>query len=232
METPNERLGADNRQRLVNLKKRMEELNRQSNQLDVVLRDVKSRRSHVVDEAVSPASELIQMLPSSKEQSVYEQDLYELFHSKSYKHQILYPEIKFNFQIERGLRITQNVSELFLAIHTLLTNAIEATHQQPDPKIEMVIVHHDGKLVLAVIDNGVGVPDEIKENIFEPFFTTKESANMAGLGLYTIQRMISKIKGSIEVKDNPEGEGGAIFTVVIPTDNSQRYFDHRNKRVA
>ena len=68
---------------------------------------------------------------------------------------------------------------------------------------------------IRVADNGVGIPDDIKEKIFQPFFTTKPTGEGTGLGLSMSYDIISKgHDGSIEV--NSEANVGTEFIVKIP----------------
>ena len=68
-------------------------------------------------------------------------------------------------------------SELNQVWTNLLDNAIDAVADggkitiktYPDPEVK-------GRVLVEIIDNGIGIPEEIQDKIFEPFFTTKVSA--------------------------------------------------------
>ena len=68
--------------------------------------------------------------------------------------------------------------------------------------------------VLTVEDCGIGMSEETQQRIFEPFFTTKGAGQGTGLGLATVQRIVSQFGGRIEV-DSRLGEG-SIFSVYLP----------------
>jgi len=72
------------------------------------------------------------------------------------------------------------------------------------------------KSVLIIVrDNGVGIPDAIKEKIMQPFFTTKPTGEGTGLGLSLTYDMVVKGHGgSIEV-NSKEGEGSE-FIIKLP----------------
>jgi PAS domain S-box-containing protein len=73
--------------------------------------------------------------------------------------------------------------------------------------------------VLEVADTGEGMSKEIIDLIFDPFFTTKEVGNGTGLGLSTVQGIVSSHGGFIAVSSKP-GEG-STFTVFLPARHLQ-----------
>jgi hypothetical protein len=68
-------------------------------------------------------------------------------------------------------------------------------------------------VVVEIGDNGTGISPEIKSHIFEPFFTTKGVGDGTGLGLDTVQRIVKKHKGNIQVISKP---GDTRFQVRLP----------------
>ncbi len=68
-----------------------------------------------------------------------------------------------------------------------------------------------GEVQLQVLDEGLGLPEEIRHRIFDPFFTTKQHGT--GLGLTIAHRLIEAYGGRLTADNRPEG--GAVFTVVL-----------------
>jgi PAS domain S-box-containing protein len=70
------------------------------------------------------------------------------------------------------------------------------------------------RVVITVIDNGPGIPQKIAAKIFDPFFTTKPVGIGTGLGLSIAHGIITEHGGTIRLET---GEGGAAFTIELPT---------------
>jgi signal transduction histidine kinase len=64
---------------------------------------------------------------------------------------------------------------------------------------------------VSVIDNGPGIPDDVRERIFEPFFTTRRGGT--GLGLAITKRIVTAHKGTIQVTSIP---GATVFQIRFP----------------
>jgi signal transduction histidine kinase len=94
----------------------------------------------------------------------------------------------------------------------LLDNAIDATPEGGRIRIELE--KDDGAVAVRIIDNGGGIPEEIRDRIFEPFYTTKPVGEGTGLGLDIVQRIVTQQHaGQITVTSKP---GETIFTVLLP----------------
>jgi two-component system NtrC family sensor kinase len=97
----------------------------------------------------------------------------------------------------------------------LALNAGEATQGRSDRRVSVSTSRGEGVVVLAVSDNGEGIPPENLSKIFDPFFTTKSDGKGVGLGLAVSYGIIQAHGGDIEVK-SAVGEG-TTFTVSLPT---------------
>lgn len=104
------------------------------------------------------------------------------------------------------------IEQLFL---NLILNAIQAMPHGGTLTIRTAVA--DGELMAEVVDDGVGIPVEIRERIFDPFFTTREVGEGTGLGLAVSDTIVRAHGGSIEV-ESEEGKG-SVFRVRLPLTN-------------
>ncbi|MBF0521418.1 MAG: hypothetical protein HQL24_00010 [Candidatus Omnitrophica bacterium] len=102
--------------------------------------------------------------------------------------------------------------------YNLLSNArfaVEKSGKTPMTIEVKTSLGPDGKEVfLEVVDNGIGIVDDIKNKIFEPFFTTKGPGEGIGLGLAVCQNIVKDHQGRIEL-ESKSGEGSR-FKVILP----------------
>ncbi len=92
-------------------------------------------------------------------------------------------------------------SGLYSVISNIFQNAV--LHGKAD-RIEASMEEKNGPCELRISDNGIGIPDSIKERVFEEGFKYGESGN-TGLGLYIAKRIVERY-GEISLEDNiPSG---------------------------
>jgi signal transduction histidine kinase len=102
-------------------------------------------------------------------------------------------------------------SELNQVWTNLIDNAADAMDGKGELRIRTSRV---GDCVLVeIIDNGHGIPSEVKAHLFEPFFTTKEVGEGTGLGLDTVNRIVRQHHGQVRVESEP---GETKFQVSLP----------------
>ena len=102
-------------------------------------------------------------------------------------------------------------SELNQVWTNIIDNAIDAMHGKGELRIR---TYRDGDCVVVEIgDNGPGISEEVQPHIFEPFFTTKAVGEGTGLGLDTVQRIVKKHRGNIQVNSKP---GDTRFQIWLP----------------
>lgn len=107
-------------------------------------------------------------------------------------------------------------SELNQVWTNIIDNAIDAMHGKGELRVKTY--REDGCAVVEIGDNGPGISAEVEPHIFEPFFTTKGVGQGTGLGLDTVQRIVKKHRGSIQVTSQP---GDTRFQVWLPLAETQ-----------
>jgi two-component system, NtrC family, nitrogen regulation sensor histidine kinase NtrY len=106
------------------------------------------------------------------------------------------------------LEIEADAELLDQALINLVRNAIEALRDVTDGKITLSAARDlDGRVVLAVADNGPGIPPESREKVFVPFFTTKRQGSGVGL---TLARQIATLHGGGVAITETSGGGATV----------------------
>jgi signal transduction histidine kinase len=115
-------------------------------------------------------------------------------------------------EVEPGLpRVLGFAGELNQIWANLIDNALDAV---PDSGRVEVLANREGRrVVVRVVDNGSGIPAQIRERIFDPFFSTKPVGQGTGLGLDITRRLVRHNDGEISVDSQP---GRTEFRVVLP----------------
>ena len=93
----------------------------------------------------------------------------------------------------------------------LIDNAIDAARESGH--VEVSAASQGSSVVVRVVDDGPGVPEDLVERIFDPFFTTKQVGSGTGLGLDIARRLVRQHEGQIEVDSRP---GRTEFRVILP----------------
>lgn len=126
------------------------------------------------------------------------------------------PEFKekdVSLKVELSKEIPEvNVDEhqIYQALLNLYNNAIQALPKGGEITFKTETVRNG--ILITILDNGIGIPDDEKEKVFEPFFTKREKGT--GLGLAVVKKIIDNHQGEIKVTDR-EG-GGTVFSIWLP----------------
>jgi PAS domain S-box-containing protein len=104
-----------------------------------------------------------------------------------------------------------SASELREVFVNLIVNAVDAMPR--GGKLVVTCRRKDDRLQLHFADNGMGMPEDVRQKIFEPFFSTK-GAHGTGLGLSVSYSIIERHSGSISVVSEPGS--GTNFTIDLP----------------
>ncbi|MGC6479177.1 MAG: sensor histidine kinase [Flavobacteriaceae bacterium] len=97
-------------------------------------------------------------------------------------------------------------------VTNLIKNALQAMPAGRKPKIKVRIESQVRSVVVSITDNGIGVPEEVKEKIFDPKFTTKTRG--MGLGLGIVKNIIELHQGNIRYTTT--ANRGTTFYITLP----------------
>jgi signal transduction histidine kinase len=102
-------------------------------------------------------------------------------------------------------------AELNQVWSNLLENAVDAAG--PSGHVIVSAAREGQQVVVRIVDDGAGIPAEVRSRIFDPFFTTKAVGEGSGLGLDIARRIVLQHHGQIVVDSRP---GRTEFSVAIP----------------
>lgn len=127
-----------------------------------------------------------------------------------------------NHKLKQGIAVQRDYQRVPLLVNSfgselnqvwtnIMDNAIDAMGGKGQLRVRTY--GDDNCVVVEIGDDGPGIPPEVQPHIFEPFFTTKGVGEGTGLGLDTVQRIVKKHRGNIQVSSKP---GDTRFQVWLP----------------
>jgi len=127
---------------------------------------------------------------------------------ESYEQQ--HPNVEIDAELD-DQTVVGNEEVLRLALDELLTNAIQHNHQ-PNPHITVSVHEQKNMQKITVVDNGPGIPKQERDVLNSGTETPLEHGS--GIGLWTVQWLISRIGGHLDIEDNTSG--GAVISLAMP----------------
>ena len=125
----------------------------------------------------------------------------------------------FDDNLPRVNVIPQDMGRVLL---NLFNNAFYAVNKRSKtagadykPEVSVGTSTENSQVVIKVKDNGIGIPDAIKEKIMQPFFTTKPTGEGTGLGLSLTYDMVVKGHGGSILVNSVEGEGSEFIIQLL-----------------
>ncbi|MCY2997325.1 MAG: ATP-binding protein [Planctomycetota bacterium] len=122
----------------------------------------------------------------------------------------------FRMEIE-DCQVLAHRIDIDVLLGNLLDNAIK--YSAKDPEIEIRITFQNGSALIAISDNGQGIPRHLRRKIFWRFYRAGDELERrkpgVGLGLFLVRSIVERLKGSIVVSERIE-QPGATFLVTLP----------------
>jgi PAS domain S-box-containing protein len=123
-------------------------------------------------------------------------------------------DIDYVFGPKSGIELSIDKESLRRAVINVLDNAAQACLEE-DSREKRVLIETESsgdRLEIRIVDNGPGIPEEIKDKIFEPLFSTKSFG--VGLGIPIVKNIMEEHKGGIEIMSKEEK--GTTVTLWLP----------------
>ena len=115
------------------------------------------------------------------------------------------PDVRLRMDLQNVPAVRGNLGKLTEMLAELLVNATTACRGASDGRSHLVSleVRRDGRrAVLAVEDDGPGIPEELRDRVFEPFVTSRHDGHL-GLGLSRIKRTVETLGGTVRIDSRP-----------------------------
>jgi len=118
--------------------------------------------------------------------------------------------------------IAQEISRVFLNVFhnafyymRMKSESCAKKNETYTPELILDFGMNANEIVIRIIDNGTGIPENIRDKIFLPFFTTKPTGEGTGLGLSISYEIMVKVHGGKINVISPDHEG-AEFVLILP----------------
>jgi len=113
-----------------------------------------------------------------------------------------------------GRVVLNLIMNAFYAVNEKSSHAKATADKKYEPTVSVVTKRNSDKILIAVKDNGIGIPQKVLDKIFQPFFTTKPTGQGTGLGLSLSYDIIKAHGGEIRV--NTKENEGTEFAITLP----------------
>ncbi len=123
---------------------------------------------------------------------------------------------KINVEGDDSLTIATKITPIQQILEHLLKNSvIHGFKDDQSGLITIKVTDSKDSVTIDYIDNGVGVPNSIKNRIFDPFVTTRRGEGGSGLGMHLVYNLVTQaLQGSIVLVD--DANKGAHFRIELP----------------
>lgn len=150
-----------------------------------------------------------------------QESLLDIARQAMFLHEVAHPTIRFEMDApDQAPAIICDRRQIGQALTNVVKNAVEAIEARgegealPQGEVHLVIEPgSNGRVILTVADNGVGLPVE-RDRILEPYMTTRSRGT--GLGLAIVKKIVEEHFGTIVFSDRPGG--GTLVTICFDTE--------------
>jgi signal transduction histidine kinase len=115
----------------------------------------------------------------------------------------------------KAVKVRSDPEHIGRILDNLINNSLTYSGRRPEVRIE---VRRTTSAVVRVTDNGLGIPDDLRERVFERFFRIDSSATLhsgTGLGLYIARELAKGLGGALVLESSAPGRG-STFKLTLP----------------
>jgi PAS domain S-box-containing protein len=127
------------------------------------------------------------------------------------------PRARIELELGPSVHVHADENRLVQIFVNLVLNAADALPPDGAERNRITIRSRieGAQAVVEVVDNGPGVPADLRDRVFDPFFTTKPVGEGTGLGLFVTRNLVEALGGTVALAEAPGG--GAQFSIRLPT---------------
>ena len=122
------------------------------------------------------------------------------------------------FSADKDILIKAQEHQIFQVLMNLITNAVDATENQTQQNISILLKAEGNGALIRISDNGPGVPTQLDQKIFEQLYTTKSHGT--GIGLHESKMIVEAYSGTIQLNRAISNSTFEIFFPVTLSDQS------------
>lgn len=113
-------------------------------------------------------------------------------------------KIEVELSVDQSAHLHADLNRLRIVLFHLINNAITYQDEhKPEKQIHISVRIDSRACVVNIRDNGIGMRQRIMSNMFDLFFRGSEKSTGAGIGLYVVNEVITRMGGTITVRSKP-----------------------------
>ncbi|WP_281017230.1 MULTISPECIES: PAS domain-containing sensor histidine kinase [unclassified Minwuia] len=141
------------------------------------------------------------------------EDLADLIRQSAFAAEVANPDIDYQLELEAlESPLICDRRQVAQVLTNVLKNASEAISGRENGteagRIRVTLKCHNDVAVIAVTDNGIGLPETARDRLTEPYVTTRDKGT--GLGLAIVRKIMEEHSGVLQIGDAPDGPGAEV----------------------
>ena len=141
------------------------------------------------------------------------EDLSDLIRQSAFAAEVANPDIDYQLELDPlESPLICDRRQVAQVLTNVLKNASEAISGRENGteagRIRVTLKCHNDVAVIAVTDNGIGLPETARDRLTEPYVTTRDKGT--GLGLAIVRKIMEEHSGVLQIGDAPDGKGAEV----------------------